>query len=82
MGPGLGSEDGGEGGNGGGEQSQAVGEAKEREGIVTIQGNPVKYSFFFQEKEAKRCETLQGLRGLEEEGTCENQVDAFVVGME
>lgn len=54
MGPGIGSEDGGEGGNGGGEQSQAVGEAKEREGIVTIQGNPVKYSFFFQEKEAKR----------------------------
>lgn len=54
VGPGLGSEDGGGGGSGGGEQSQTVGEAKEREGIVTTQGNPVKYSFFFQEKEAKR----------------------------
>lgn len=54
MGPGLGSEDGGGGGSGGGEQSQTVGEAKEREGIVTTQGNPVKYSFFFQQKEAKR----------------------------
>ena len=38
----------------------------------------------FSKKKKQKDERLfkDCLRGLEEEGTCENQVDAFVVGME
>lgn len=59
MGPGLGSEDGGEGGNGGGEQSQAVGEAKEREGIVT-RGTQSNILSFSKKKKQKDVRLFKG----------------------
>lgn len=82
MGPGLGSEDGGGGRSRGGEQSQTVREAKKEREFSPPRATQSSILSFSKKRKQKDERLFKDcLRGLEED-TCEQQMDAFMVGIE